>query len=55
MYDDQTFIDLEGIFGEIEPLELYQQIYPNPARPDSNVGTNDFKKAKATHYVYHID
>ena len=55
MYDDQTFIDLEGIFAEIEPEELYQQIFPNPARPNSNVGTNDFEGAKAARYVYYID
>ena len=42
MYEE-TFIDLEGIFAEIEPEELYQQIFPNPARPYSNVGTNDFE------------
>ena len=54
MYDE-TFIDLEGIFAEIEPEDLYQQIFPNPARPNSSVGTNDFQKAKAARYVYYID
>ena len=54
MYEE-TFIDLEGIFAEIEPEELYQQIFPNPARPYSNVGTNDFEQAKAARYVYYID
>ena len=34
MYDDLTFIDIEGIFAGIEPKEeFYQRIYPNPARP----------------------
>ena len=52
---NQSFLYIEGMFADTEPKLIEQQMYPNSARPDLTVGTNDLMKAKVAQYSYYID
>lgn len=52
--DNQNFLDIGSMFAGIEPVDFYQQLYWNPSKEWSPVGSNDLEKAKAVQYSYYI-